>query len=288
MNEVLGNSPLLNTPITAKARIVSPGSCKPYAHTTLRDLLAEMLIDIAHNILHLAGTTEACLADLVGKGPVDVVVAGPTGHLPIIQRTLQAKGIGYDIRKHHDPTRDTKTSRGGSDQVAIVGMGGRFPGSDTIDGFWEDLVAGKIQIEKVCHIICVLSEAKSDNVNNTRFQSPDLISTCTMILQEKRETPPLPSMAPFSTTPAFLTTVYSTSPLVKLRKWIRSSVSYSMSATKPSKWQDTPKTAHSQPTATESPLISARHQRIGAKFSTTRASISITCLVYQDRLRQVS
>jgi hypothetical protein len=151
MSDVLGDSPLLNNPITAKARIISPGSCKPYAHATLRNLLAEMLVDIAHNVLHLAGTTEACIAELVGKRPVDVIVAGPTGHLPIIQRTLQAKGIGYNFREHHDPTQDTKMSRGGSDQVAIVGMAGRFPGSDTINGFWEDLVAGKIHIKKVRH-----------------------------------------------------------------------------------------------------------------------------------------
>jgi hypothetical protein len=148
VHKVLGDSPLLDTPITSKARIISPGSCRRYTHTSLRSMLAEIMVDIAHNVLHINGTIEECVSDLIGKGPVSLTVVGPTPHLTAVQRILQSKGIEYHIRQHRSP-RSGITSRAGSDLVAIVGMSGRFPGSETIEGFFEDLLEGKRQIKKV-------------------------------------------------------------------------------------------------------------------------------------------
>lgn len=148
LEKVLGDSPLLDTPITFKARIISPGSCKPYEHTTLRSLLREMITDIAHNVLYLSGTTEESISGLVGNGKVRLTVAGPTGHLPAVQRALKDKGIEFELNQHRE-LRIADNARGGSDLVAIVGMSGRFPGSETIEGFWEDLLAGKNHIKKV-------------------------------------------------------------------------------------------------------------------------------------------
>ena len=156
VERVLGDSPVLNTPITSKARMISPASCKLYDHTTLRSLLAEVMTDIAHNILRINDTADVCISGLLGKRDVALTVAGPTGHLTAVQRMLQSKGLQYKLREHRslDPGI---MSRGGSDLVAIVGMAGRFPGSETIDGFFEDLIDGKIQLTKV-------SEANSTHV----------------------------------------------------------------------------------------------------------------------------
>ncbi|KAK2758595.1 Type I Iterative PKS [Arachnomyces sp. PD_36] len=145
---VLGDSPVLDTPITSKARIISPGSCKEYNHTSLRSILAEIMVDIAHNILHINETVEQCVSHLADKGLVSLAVVGPTSHLTAVQRILQDKGIEYQIRRHRSPQNDV-TRRGGSDLVAIVGMSGRFPGSETIEGFFEDLLDGKSQIKKI-------------------------------------------------------------------------------------------------------------------------------------------
>jgi hypothetical protein len=111
-------------------------------------MLAEIMVDIAHNVLHINGTIEECVSDLIGKGPVSLTVVGPTSHLTAVQRILQSTGIEYHIRQHRSP-RSGITSRAGSDLVAIVGMSGRFPGSETIEGFFEDLLEGKRQIKKV-------------------------------------------------------------------------------------------------------------------------------------------
>ena len=62
---------------------------------------------------------------------------------------LQANGIEYEVGKPAMAPQN-ENSRGGSDLIAIVGMAGRFPGSDTVDGFWEDLMAGKCHIKEVC------------------------------------------------------------------------------------------------------------------------------------------
>ncbi|KAF2639737.1 ketoacyl-synt-domain-containing protein [Massarina eburnea CBS 473.64] len=148
LDKVLGNSPLLDTPITSKARIHSPASCTPYSHTTLRSLLSEILPDIAHRILRIDDTSEACISDIVGQRPVTVTVAGPTGHLPAVEKVLKNKNIQYQIKQHRTPSTDS-VSRGGSDMIAIVGMAARLPGSDTVEAFFETLLAEQIQIKKI-------------------------------------------------------------------------------------------------------------------------------------------
>ena len=148
LETVLGESPLLETPITSKARIISPASCKPYKHSTLRSLLGEIMSDIAHNILRINDTAEECISGIVGKRSVSLTVVGPTGHLTAVQRSLESKGLEHQIRRHRNHEEKLAT-RGGSDLIAIVGMAGRFPGNETVEGFFEDLIEEKIQLKKV-------------------------------------------------------------------------------------------------------------------------------------------
>ncbi|KAK7700140.1 putative PKS/NRPS-like protein biosynthetic cluster [Diaporthe eres] len=147
--KVLGNSPLLQNPIDhAKARMLSPSSCKQYSHPTLGDLLGEIVEDIAHNVLRVTDVVHTCVSTLDETKDVRVSVMGPTNHLAAVKMALQANGIGYQVRQPVT-TPKNENSRGGSDLIAIVGIAGRFPGSDTVDGFWEDLMAGKCHIKEV-------------------------------------------------------------------------------------------------------------------------------------------
>lgn len=152
VDRILGNSPLLRHPIDhSKARMFSPSSCKQYSHLTLGDLLAEILEDIAHNVLRVTDVIQTCVSTLNVTKDVRLSVMGPTNHLAAVKMALQAKGIAYQVREPVTTPRN-ENSRGGSDLIAIVGMAGRFPGSDTVDGFWEDLMAGKCHIKEVCSI----------------------------------------------------------------------------------------------------------------------------------------
>ena len=147
--KVLENSELLHHPIDlSKARMISPASCVEYKHLTLGSLLEEVIEDIVHNVLRVTESIQGCASSLDKKRDVKLSVIGPTNHLSAVKQALQARGIEYQLNQHGTPMLN-RMSRGGSDLVAIVGMSGRFPGSDTVEGFWEDLVAGKCHIKEV-------------------------------------------------------------------------------------------------------------------------------------------
>ena len=149
INRVLGNSSVLDLHISSKARIMRNSVKGVFTESTLGSLLGEMLAEIAHKPLMLSDTIETCLNDLPSKRNVKLTVVGPTGHLPTVKRALSEKQINFDYSQHsqHHGT----LARGGSDHIAIVGMSGRFPASQTVEGFWEHLLAGKSFIREVSH-----------------------------------------------------------------------------------------------------------------------------------------
>ena len=220
IRKVLGDSPTLNTPLSSKARITANAARGIYTHSTLRSLLDEMITDIAHHPLRLSDTLEGAVSGLSGKGRVRLTTVGPSGHLATLQRALQDKSIIYDMNMHQ--VLGMPKGRGGSDMVAIVGMAGRFPGSETIEKFWEDLLASKSHIKRV-RLTSISSEYES--LIAYRFQNPGSISTTSTILQAKRRTPPQPNMAAGLIDLVFSTTGFSIYLPVKLHKWILSSAS---------------------------------------------------------------
>ncbi|KAI4860812.1 putative polyketide synthase [Hypoxylon rubiginosum] len=146
---VLGDSLIRALPLDwSKARMYSPGSCKEYRHATLGPLLGEIIDDVAHNILHAGQLIDTFIGQMDSRVSVKLTVVGPTGHLPAVEQALRKRTIPYSI-VDYTQTIKPDVARGGSDLVAIVGMAGRFPGSDTIEGFWEDLQKGKCHIKKV-------------------------------------------------------------------------------------------------------------------------------------------
>jgi hypothetical protein len=151
--KIVGNSKLLQQPLNpAKARMLSPaGSCAKYDHPTLASLLEEIVDDVAHKPLHITDTIKETVASLDGAEHVTLSVMGPTNHQAAATQALKASGIKYEVKQAGKETSEAgKTSnRGDSGLVAIVGMAGRFPGSDTVEGFWEDLLDGKCHIKEV-------------------------------------------------------------------------------------------------------------------------------------------
>lgn len=150
VEKVLGTSLLLDRRISDQVNITSNTSRSSYSRQTLRMLLSEMVVDIANNVLNLGDTIDHCVAGLTGKGNVKLTIVGPTGHQPAVEKALQEKGIRFQINQHEDI--ESGKVRGGSDLIAIVGMAGRFPGSETIGEFWESLLAGDCHIKKVSSV----------------------------------------------------------------------------------------------------------------------------------------
>jgi Beta-ketoacyl synthase, N-terminal domain len=147
--KVLGKSPLLCHPIDlAKATMISPGSCMRYQHLTLGSLLEEVVEDIAHNVLYVTKLIQGCISNLDRKSMVKLTMMGPTKHLASIKHALKTCHVEYQLNQP-SMAMGNEMARGGSDLIAIVGMSGRFPGSETVEGFWEDLIAGKCHIKEV-------------------------------------------------------------------------------------------------------------------------------------------
>ncbi|EOA91583.1 uncharacterized protein SETTUDRAFT_152662 [Exserohilum turcica Et28A] len=159
--EMVGTSPLLDRTIDwFKITMADPvGGGDPCRHTTLRDLVGEILVNILERPLRIDKATKTCtdrLRDVVSQTDktcnLQVHEMGKTPHMSFVQKSLKGSNIAYDLVSSSVPAfvdPEFSTTRGSSDLVAIVGMGGRFPDNDTLDGFWEDLLEGKCHIKKI-------------------------------------------------------------------------------------------------------------------------------------------
>ncbi|MGC2744318.1 MAG: beta-ketoacyl synthase N-terminal-like domain-containing protein, partial [Candidatus Angelobacter sp.] len=107
-----------------------------------------------------------------------------TVHLEQVQNTSQDPGIGQQISAESDVLREqrftnTETSReagnasdfahdnvaAGGESIAIIGMSGRFAGSESLEEFWQNLEQGKDLIKKVSRWSpdeCVTSGAETN------------------------------------------------------------------------------------------------------------------------------
>lgn len=121
----------------------------PFVAPDLHTLLYKMILDITQNTLRLTDTVQAVVSDLRGKGDVNLIVVGPTSHTSSLQNALQDADIKVLLTDHAESLPPPSKLRGGSDLVAIVGMSGRFPGSENIQEFWETLQKGQDLHKKV-------------------------------------------------------------------------------------------------------------------------------------------
>lgn len=146
---VLGSSPLLNTPITTKATFISPYTCKLRTASTLAELLRDVILDVTQKMLRLSDAIDAALITL-GDRVVRVTSVGYTPHLLPVQKALQFNGIPFRVTEaNKQPPQPTVPTRSGSNQIAIVGMAGRFPGSETVEDYWQSLLDEKRFVKEV-------------------------------------------------------------------------------------------------------------------------------------------
>ena len=142
MKKILGSSALLDAPILSEAQIISSSTGKSFVAPDLRNLLYQMILDITQNTLQLTKTVQAVVSDLQGKGDVELIVVGPTAHTNLVQSAFQDANIKVILTRQAKASPLANNIRDGSDQVAIVGMSGRFPGSENVQEFWETLQKG--------------------------------------------------------------------------------------------------------------------------------------------------
>ncbi|PNP56850.1 hypothetical protein THARTR1_03085 [Trichoderma harzianum] len=130
-----------------KARMISPASCTDYTNSSLGSLIGQIIIDIASNALLIDETIHACISRLDKSTTFRVSVPGPTGYLPAVEQAFRSFKVQYEVNKH--TTDVTNSGRGGSDMIAIIGMSGKFPGSNSAEEFWDDVLAANCHTESV-------------------------------------------------------------------------------------------------------------------------------------------
>ena len=180
MEKIIGESLMLMTPLTSKVRIVSSSTCEPFVASDLGTLLYEMILDIAQNTLRLTDAVQTIVSDLRKIGDVDLVVLGPTAHTSLVQSALREKYINVNLTSEPEPPVSGHDLRGGSDLVAIVGMSGRFPGSDNVYDFWDTLQKGQDFHQKASDLRSRALEIPNLPLYSDRCPRRDSISTSIM------------------------------------------------------------------------------------------------------------
>ena len=150
----------MDIPLSPNVSIISSSTCKPFVASNLRKLLHLMIQDITQNTLHMEGTIQALISQVIQKGDVQLTTVGPTPHTTLVQRALQSSGVMFHNTHSPKPLQVSDKTRGGSDLVAIVGMSGRFPGGNDISEFWETLKSG-VDIHEQVSLLRLRSSIRS-------------------------------------------------------------------------------------------------------------------------------
>ncbi|KAK8075387.1 hypothetical protein PG997_010050 [Apiospora hydei] len=149
VDRILGTSPLLDTPARCEG-VFSSNTCEPFTASTLRDLLSLIVADIAQHPLYLEETIKNVASSLQGNTNARLLTVGPTHSVSFVQRELQRIVPTVTVSQINiDDENSSEEYRRGSDRVAIVGMSGRFPGSDSISELWELLLSGRSAHQRI-------------------------------------------------------------------------------------------------------------------------------------------
>jgi hypothetical protein len=151
LEEIVGSSPTLDTPLSPFTVMWSPYSRQRRNASTLRELLHEVISDVTQQPMLLSDTIKILTEHLASCKRVIVNAPGGTPHLPVLQKAISSKGIEcVTAGETQDKSTPQQTERGGSNRIAIVGMSGRFPGSENVADYFQSLLDAERYIREVC------------------------------------------------------------------------------------------------------------------------------------------
>lgn len=129
---------MLDRPISENLTIMSTSTCAPYPGRTLRTVLLEGMRDASERPLRLVDTVTAAMQHMSAQGGrVQVVTAGPSLQARGLEKTIAMCGLECQV-----VSLEPRLPRVVSDRIAVVGMSGRFPQSDSIHEFWNLVLKG--------------------------------------------------------------------------------------------------------------------------------------------------
>jgi hypothetical protein len=145
---IIGSSTFLSVPVPAGTRLIDPSSGTQYSGETLHELLQDVVEHIFQRQLYPAKAVEAAFKDLQGSDSgLTVSIFGPTNAENFLRQSV--KTAGFENVQIQASELAQSPAKSPSEAIAIVGMSGRFPGSNTLQEFWDVLVQNKDLHQKV-------------------------------------------------------------------------------------------------------------------------------------------
>lgn len=151
LEAIVGKSPILSRSIQSNVQVLCTSTGIPYSASTLRDLYLSVCREIVSSRLKMGMVLRAAAQGLQSNMPVRLNVIGLTQATPIVKRVLDSHKLSVAL--HDKPAALSEQSedlRDGSNAIAIVGMAGRFPGSESLEEFWQSLMDGLDAHQEVC------------------------------------------------------------------------------------------------------------------------------------------
>lgn len=145
---MIGETHLLKKTIKSNYHLISGSTNRPIIVPNLRNLLQHILEDIFQHSTNPERVFEAGISLLNRNQKTSLFVLGNTSYLPSFKRMLQKERLKVGLESNI-PTQESSESHVGHESIAIVGMSGRFPGSDTVEGLWRSIMEQKEFHKKV-------------------------------------------------------------------------------------------------------------------------------------------
>lgn len=139
---LVGENPMLAWKVKKNYKLISGSKYRPMECLDLRSLLVEALQEIFQHGTNPERLFEAGISLLNKDQQIPLFVLGNTSYLTHLKRIMSRKRYKVAM-KSNNPTQENFDRYEGTESIAIVGMSGRFPGSDTIEQLWTNIMDRK-------------------------------------------------------------------------------------------------------------------------------------------------
>ena len=146
---ILGDETAFGIELAKTCHFLSPSTSERSKCSTLYSLLRQILVELSQNTVYLDIVGGATVQTFLKHNRlVELIILGPGLH-----DSEKARALLENKRSFGPQELLTKTVSNAvyqdTDGIAIVGMGGRFPGADDLDQYWDVIRTAKDLHEKV-------------------------------------------------------------------------------------------------------------------------------------------
>lgn len=143
LEEIIGESPILQKMMKTNYKLMSGSKYRPMQCSNLRILLEEVLEEILQHGTDPDRLFEAGTSFMNKSQESPLFVLGNTTYLTHLKRTVVARKRFKLAVKFSSATQENLDFYDESKVVAIIGMSGRFPGSDSTEELWTNMMERK-------------------------------------------------------------------------------------------------------------------------------------------------